>query len=118
MIIDLPLPLFLMNTANPDVNSRPSSVLENASFCAAPWVHLCGSVDGLFTRCCIDSTMYDDFGSYFETEKPSITLSDEVLGCMPGSPFAVDNPDRVETLRGAFNSSAMQAPRLAMVEGK
>jgi len=99
----------------------PTQVKElfdsNHTFCALPWVHICASVDGVFGRCCLDQTIYSDH-SYHEAVRPLMQLPSDSLGCLQGSPYALDNPDRVRTLRSAFNAQAMCETRISMLKGE
>lgn len=90
---------------------------DPSTFCIFPWVHLCGSVDGVWGRCCVDKTMYHD-ELYSQSEKPRFDLQDEALGCLPNSRYAEDNPDRTFDLESAFNSPNIRRTRLAMLAGE
>lgn len=86
----------------------------SSTFCVLPWLHLSTSVDGVWARCCVDSTAYHD-SYYRQRDEPAFLLDDEALGCVPSSRYARDNPQQVRGLAGAFNSPAMRRTRLAML---
>jgi len=98
--------------------SKPLPILsESPTFCALPWVHLCASVDGVWGRCCVDSSMYYDH--YYKMEaRPVFTLLPDAIGCLPLSSYATANPERTFDLNEAFNSPAMRETRLSMLAGK
>lgn len=82
-----------------------------------PWIHLATSVDGVWGRCCFDST--NDYDHYYrEPEEPPFVLDRDAIGCLPGSRFATAAPDRAMGLSEAFNSPAMRRTRLQMLAGK
>ena len=83
-------------------------------FCALPWLHICGSVDGVWGRCCLDRSIYYDH-YYREREKPVFALRDDALGCARLSAYAADNPERVFSLLEAFDSPQMRDTRSAML---
>ncbi|MEV0005598.1 twitch domain-containing radical SAM protein [Micromonospora sp. NPDC050980] len=90
---------------------------DNDVFCIFPWVHLCGSVDGVWGRCCVDRSMnHLDF--YNNDLEPNFTLNADALGCLPKSRFATENPERVYGLMEAFNSPKMRQTRLSMLAGE
>ncbi|MQB01976.1 MAG: twitch domain-containing radical SAM protein [Actinobacteria bacterium] len=98
---------------------RPSVnyLADNAAFCILPWIHLSSTVDGVWGRCCFDTT--NDYDFYYEqVEEPVFTLKPDALGCSSGSRYARDNPDQVFGLLEAFNSPNMRRTRLAMLAGK
>ena len=92
-------------------------LVDDPVFCALPWLHLSTSVDGVWARCCVDSTAYHD-GYYQQADEPEFRLDDDSLGCLPQSRYARDNPDQVRGLTEAFNSPAMRRTRLAMLRGE
>jgi sulfatase maturation enzyme AslB (radical SAM superfamily) len=97
--------------------SRELPIVKSPVFCALPWVHLCGSVDGVWGRCCVDSSMYYD--DYYKMEKePEFKLRPETLGCLPGSHYSIANPEKTLNLVEAFNSPAMRETRVAMMKGE
>lgn len=87
------------------------------SMCVLPWTHLHGSVDGVWARCCVDTSVHHD-DLYRSRDRPRFDLNDDALGCAARSPFAVDNPGRVLGVDAAFNSAPMRATRLAMLAGE
>ncbi len=87
-----------------------SKLPTQLGFCALPWLSICGTVDGVWSRCCIDRSAYSG-GKPVEGAK----LSQNALGCVKKSPFASANRERVFTLREAFNSENMKETRLAML---
>ncbi|GAA2848278.1 hypothetical protein GCM10010517_05510 [Streptosporangium fragile] len=93
------------------------SPLESPAFCALPWVHMCGSVDGVWGRCCVDDTMYHD-DLYSQEEEPEFRLKPGAVGALPRSRFAPANPERTFGLEEAFNSPNMRRTRLAMLAGE
>lgn len=102
--------------AMPDGHPDIDALMAGTGFCAAPWAHLCASVDGLWGRCCVDSTIYR--GQAFRAaERPTLELGADNLGCISGSPFAADNPHQVRTATQAFDSPAQRATRRAMLAG-
>jgi len=90
---------------------------QNSVFCALPWVHLCGSVDGVWGRCCVDDTMYHD-DLYTHAEEPQFRLRPGAIGALPKSRFAAAEPQRTFGLREAFNSPEMRRTRLSMLAGE
>ncbi|MGH3897827.1 MAG: twitch domain-containing radical SAM protein [Pseudonocardiaceae bacterium] len=94
--------------------SDHGSLEENSAFCALPWVHICGSVDGVWGRCCVDNTMYHD-DLYTKPEEPEFRLKPGAIGALPRSRFAAANPGRTFGLEEAFNSVNMRRTRLEML---
>jgi len=87
-------------------------------FCHLPWISLCAHMDGVYARCCVDSTGQNN-EQYHGTRRPGrMVLADDAVGCSPRSVFAPDNPDRVMSLEEAFNSPAMRRTRQAMLAGE
>lgn len=87
---------------------------ESPVFCVLPWIHLSASIDGVWGRCCVDSSIfYQDY--YTQPTRPRMALAPEALGCSPQSPMAPGNPDRVYSLVEAFNSPNLRQTRLAML---
>jgi pyruvate-formate lyase-activating enzyme len=87
-------------------------------FCHLPWTSLCAHMDGVYARCCVDSTGQNN-DQYHGTRRPDrLVLAEDAVGCSPHSVFAPDNPDRVLSLEEAFNSPAMRRTRLAMLAGE
>lgn len=93
------------------------AVTESDVFCALPWIHLCGSVDGVWGRCCVDGSMYHD-EHYDNVVEPEFALNDDALGCLPQSRYAATNANRAFGMREAFNSPNMRRTRLAMLAGE
>src|SRR6266516_1257720 len=93
-----------------------SDIFDSKVFCVLPWVHLCGSVDGVWGRCCNDGAMYHD-ELYSQPEEPAFTLKPDAVGCLPQSRFARANPERALGLEDAFNAANMRRTRLAMLSG-
>jgi hypothetical protein len=83
-------------------------------FCVLPWVHVNGSVDGVWGRCCVDGSAYHD-DLYQQSREPSFTLQPDAIGCAPGSRYAPANPARVFSVEAAFNSPNLRRTRLAML---
>lgn len=94
-----------------------SDDLPSPTFCALPWIHLCGSVDGVWGRCCVDGSMYHD-DLYRRPEEPTFTLQEEAIGALPLSRYAADNPDKVFNVEEAFDSPLMRQTRRAMLNGE
>jgi pyruvate-formate lyase-activating enzyme len=90
---------------------------DNGVFCALPWVHQCASVDGVWSRCCVDSTMYYD-ELYKMPERPEFRLRPDSVGCLPHSAYASANPEKTFNILEAFNSPVMRKTRLSMLSGK
>lgn len=99
-------------------NNRSLRVLqENGTFCVLPWIHMCGSVDGVWGRCCADDSMYHQH--YYEMEEePEFKLKEDAVGCLSGSRYAGSNEGRIYNLVEAFNSPQMKRTRLAMLAGE
>jgi sulfatase maturation enzyme AslB (radical SAM superfamily) len=85
-------------------------------FCHLPWMHLCAHLDGVYSRCCVDTTGLNT-ELYLGSNRPTMTLPEDAVGCSPKSTFAADNPDLVMSPAEAFNSAAMRRTRLAMLAG-
>lgn len=90
---------------------------DNGVFCALPWVHMCGSVDGVWSRCCVDNTMYYS-DLYQKPEKPEFKLRTDSIGCLPQSAYAGANPEKTFNILEAFNSPAMRETRRSMLAGE
>lgn len=87
-------------------------------FCHLPWTHLCAHLDGVYSRCCVDTTGQNS-PRYHASRRPDpLELAGDVIGCSPQSVFAADNPDMVRSIAEAFNSPAMRTTRLAMLAGQ
>jgi molybdenum cofactor biosynthesis enzyme MoaA len=85
--------------------------------CVLPWTHVSSTVDGVWGRCCFDSS--NDYGDYYgKEEEPEFLLHPDALGCSPRSRYAEANPDRAMGLREVFNSPNMRRTRLQMLEGE
>lgn len=85
--------------------------------CVLPWSHISSSVDGVWSRCCFDTT--SDYDEYYRQEtEPEFVLAPDALGCSPLSRYAKANPDRAMGLREAFNSPNMKRTRLQMLAGE
>lgn len=85
--------------------------------CVLPWTHVASTVDGVWSRCCFDST--NDYDGYYRQEtEPEFVLDLDALGCSPLSRYARANPDRTMGLREAFNSPNMKRTRLQMLAGE
>ncbi len=98
----------------PDATARASAP---SSLCVLPWIHLHGSVDGVWGRCCVDLSVHHDH-VYAQADKPDLRLTADALGCLPRSRFAAANPDRALSLIEAFNSPQLRQTRLAMLAGE
>lgn len=90
---------------------------EKPGFCVLPWLHVSASVDGVWGRCCLDSSMYYDF-YYAKQEEPEFILRKDAIGCSPKSKYADRNPEKALNLLDAFNSEEMKKTRLAMLNGE
>lgn len=92
-----------------DENLAEWNFKHNPVFCVLPWVHVYGSVDGIWARCCVDSSArHDGTGN----------LTGDALGCSQGSHYAPANPARTQSVLEAFNSDQLRATRVAMMAGK
>jgi hypothetical protein len=98
----------------PDATARASAP---SSLCVLPWIHLHGSVDGVWGRCCVDLSVDHDH-VHAQVDKPDLRLTADALGCLPRSRFAAANPDRALSLIEAFNSPQLRQTRLAMLAGE
>jgi len=97
-------------------SAQPATALPG-SLCALPWIHLATTVDGVWGRCCFDST--NDYDHYYsQADEPVFRLVPEALGCTPASRYARDNPDRVMGVDEAFNSPNLRRTRLEMLAGE
>jgi pyruvate-formate lyase-activating enzyme len=94
-----------------------AELVGNGTFCVLPWMHLSTSVDGVWARCCVDSTAYHD-RYYHGPSEQAFLLEDDSVGCVQNSRYARDNPDMVRGFLQAFNSPAMRRTRLAMLGGE
>lgn len=91
--------------------------LPSATFCVLPWIHLSTTVDGVWGRCCFDTS--NDYDSYYSrAEPPDFRLDEDAIGCVRNSRYAAENPERVFGLADAFNSPAMRRTRLQMLDGQ
>jgi pyruvate-formate lyase-activating enzyme len=91
--------------------------LPSATFCVLPWIHLATTVDGVWGRCCFDTT--NDYDLYYrESEAPDFRLHEDAIGCLPNSRYATANPEQVMGLAEAFNSPALRRTRLQMLNGE
>ena len=106
-----------MTTIDDATGRTLAELAGNGSFCVLPWMHLSTSVDGVWARCCVDSTAYHDM-YYREQSEPAFLLEDDAVGCVRNSRYARDNPHLVRGFRQAFNSPAMRRTRLAMLAGE
>lgn len=89
----------------------------NDNVCVLPWIHLSTTVDGVWGRCCFDAT--NDYGHYYQqAEEPAFTLRPDAIGCLPGSRYARDNPEKIFGLSEAFNSPELRRTRLEMLAGE
>lgn len=87
------------------------------TFCVLPWMHLSASVDGVWSRCCFDTT--NDYDHYYrEAEEPEFRLSPDALGCARRSRYARTEPERAMSLVEAFNSPNLRRTRLQMLAGE
>lgn len=97
--------------------TNPQDREPSPTFCVLPFTHVATTVDGVWGRCCFDVT--NDYEHYYkQAQRPPMTLAPDALGCAPGSEYAADNPERVFSLREAFNSPNLRATRLAMLDGQ
>ena len=87
-------------------------------FCHLPWTHLCAHLDGVYARCCVDSSGQNSPRFQVSRKPGRLDLDPDVIGCAPRSAFAADNPALVMSLEEAFNSPAMRDTRLAMLAGE
>ena len=93
------------------------ALADSKVFCVLPWTHMCGSVDGVWGRCCVDSSMYHE-EYYARQAEPDFILKPDALGCAPLSRYSSSSPDRVFGLPEAYNSPNMRRTRLAMLAGE
>lgn len=96
----------------------PPQAPDDGVFCVLPWVHVHGSVDGVWGRCCVDNTVYDQELYQISPEPPSFELRPDALGCLPRSRYAPANPGRVFGIQATFNSPNLRQTRLAMLAGE
>lgn len=90
--------------------------VDHDMFCVLPWTHVSVSVDGVWGRCCFDNT--NDYDHYYQqATRPQLTLLPNSIGCIPGSDFAADNPDRVYTASDVLDSPGMRITRAEMLKG-
>lgn len=95
----------------------PRPVERADAMCVLHWIHLSTTVDGVWGRCCFDAS--NDYDHYYqEAEEPRFALRPDALGCLPGSRYAQDNPDKVFSLSEAFNSPELRRTRLQMLAGE
>ncbi|GIJ46327.1 hypothetical protein Val02_32130 [Virgisporangium aliadipatigenens] len=87
-------------------------------FCHLPWTHLCAHVDGVYSRCCVDTSAQQNWPQYRGSRPERMVLREDAVGCTANSTFAADNPDMVMSLDEAFNSPRLRATRLAMLAGE
>lgn len=95
----------------------PPPVPDDDVFCVLPWVHVNGTVDGVWGRCCVDSSAYYD-ELYKPGEEPPFTLRPDALGCLTRSRYAPANPERVFGIESVFNSPNLRKTRLSMLAGE
>ena len=96
---------------------RATPAGDNGAFCILPWIHLCASVDGVYGRCCHDSSMYH-YGYYEQGDEPAFVLKPDAVGCSAHSRYAAANPERVYGIADAFNTPQLRATRKAMLAGQ
>jgi sulfatase maturation enzyme AslB (radical SAM superfamily) len=90
---------------------------ERCTVCVLPWTHVSSTVDGVWSRCCFDTT--SDYDEYYRQEtEPEFVLDPDALGCSPLSRYAKANPDRAMGPREAFDSPNMRRTRLQMLAGE
>jgi organic radical activating enzyme len=90
---------------------------QRETVCVLPWTHVASTVDGVWSRCCFDST--NDYDGYYRQEtEPEFVLDPDALGCSPLSRYASANPESSMGLDGAFNSPNMRRTRLQMLAGE
>ncbi len=103
-------------TESGDAPSLPPGVPAD-TFCVLPWMHVSASVDGVWGRCCFDTT--NDYDHYYrQAEEPAFELAPDALGCVPGSRYARTDPARAMTLLEVFNSPNLRRTRLQMLAGE
>jgi len=94
-----------------------TSTAASRTFCVLPWIHLSTTVDGVWGRCCFDTT--NDYDHYYrESDEPRFALDPDAIGCLPQSRFAATEPSRAMSLTEAFNSPALRRTRLQMLSGE
>lgn len=108
-----------LDSANAHVSNTPAwnrGLDIPSTLCALPWIALCGTIEGVWTRCC-----HDRSGQYFErywlANAGAPQLAAEALGCTALSPFAGARPSMVCGPAQAFNSPQMRRTRLEMLAG-
>jgi sulfatase maturation enzyme AslB (radical SAM superfamily) len=89
---------------------------KNKSFCVLPWIHIYGSVDGVWGRCCMDNSTHYDL-EYKLAKPTNILLRGNSLGCIDTSDFANSNQSEVRNLNNIFNSPELMKTRKMMLEG-
>lgn len=90
-----------------------SKLPEQDGFCVLPWLSICATVEGVWSRCCIDRSVYSG-----EKTSAGGKLAEDALGCSRQSSFAKANPEHVLSLKQAFNSYNLRRTRLAMLRGE
>lgn len=93
-----------------------SGEVEPEVLCVLPWTHVASTVDGVWSRCCFDTTNDYD-GYYWQDTEPEFVLDPDALGCAPLSRYSSANPTRVMGPQEAFNSPNMRRTRLQMLAG-
>jgi sulfatase maturation enzyme AslB (radical SAM superfamily) len=97
------------------MNGEPEAVRDTV--CVLPWTHIASTVDGVWGRCCFDST--NDYDHYYQQEtEPEFILEPDAIGCSPLSRYAGANPDRTMGILEAFNSPNMRRTRMEMLAGE
>jgi pyruvate-formate lyase-activating enzyme len=100
-----------------DAAERPDRLADSDAFCILPWLHLATSVDGRWARCCMDNSLFLD-NHYGTPGRPRLTLHPDAIGCVEGSAYARDNPDRTLGFAEAFDSPQMRETRRLMLRGR
>lgn len=88
-------------------------------FCILPWIHIHGTVDGIWGRCCCDlKTHHGYYDRYADEGQARFTLDDHCLGTIGTSLFARDNKGKVFDLLQAFNCPEMRRTRRSIINGE
>lgn len=90
---------------------------KNEAFCVLPWIHIYGSVDGVWGRCCMDNTVFYD-QDYKHHDASEILLDKNSLGCINSSEFSRKEGNKIKGLKEIFNSPDLRETRKSMLEGK
>ena len=84
--------------------------------CLLPWLGFCGSIEGIWGRCCMDPALYS--GQRPQSGADDWRLPALALGCTPESPYASAAPDRCLTVDQVLDSPQLRQTRLSMLRGE